>query len=92
MPLEDDFTFFVLDYFFISTLAVAESFAKLDLAAVARRLKARFHGHRFPQWAHLYWSEHALHELVPSGVSLRFTLLHEVCFRRATHHEQTAHT
>lgn len=62
------------------TAQVAASFAHLDLQAVAARLRRRFRGRAFPQWAHLYWAEHVTNTLLPAGVALRFTLLHEVDF------------
>jgi hypothetical protein len=80
IPVAEDFTLFVLDYFFVGTADVATSFARLDLRDLSARLRRRLGSRAFPHWAHLYWAEHVTRTLVPSGVTLRFALIHEVDF------------
>ena len=53
------------------------------LADLSRRIRRRFRGRSFPQWAHLYWAEHTVNTLASSGVQLRFLLVHEVDFSLA---------
>lgn len=82
----DDFTLFVLDYFFIGTPAVAQSFADLaaTLPETTAAIQAKFrHRREFPRWSHLYWAHHVRATLVPAGVRLRFVLLHESDFNIA---------
>ena len=99
LDARSDFTLFVLDYFFIATPPVVRSFASLvgspraaasgqpieahGLDELADRLRRRFRGKLFPQWAHLYWAEHVTNTLVPTGMPLRFLLLHEADFSLA---------
>ena len=80
IPVAEDFTLFVLDYFFIGTGDVTASFARLDLRDLSARLRRRLGSRDFPHWSHLYWAEHVTRTLVPSGVTLRFALMHEVDF------------
>ena len=92
MQLADDFTLFVLDYFFIGTPRVAASFATLSSdGPTGEQIRHRFERGtvarraRVPQWSHLYWAHHVTETLVPAGVRLRFALLHEVDFQLARH-------
>lgn len=99
LDARSDFTLFVLDYFFIGTPPVVRSFASLvdspsdrptgpsvaahGLDALTGRLRRRFRGSSFPRWTHLYWAEHVTNTLVPTGMPLRFVLLHEADFTLA---------
>ena len=54
----EDFTMFVLDYFFIGTPRVAASFGGLATAEPEIHKRLRRYMKNPPQWAHLYWAEH----------------------------------
>ena len=83
---EHDFTHFVLDYWFIASPPVAASFAGLAdaLPEATAALRTKFSKRRGPpMWSHVYWAQHVLSSLLPSGVALRFMLLHETDFNLA---------
>ncbi len=83
--LATDLTHFVLDYFFVATPAVAASFATVleRRREYEKEIGGRLRNRNFPHWSHLYWAHHVTRVLVPSGVQLRWLMMHEVDFTLA---------
>ena len=76
---------YVLDYFFVGSVAVARSFASIadGRARYREEIRARL-GRGAPQWSHVYWAHHIRSRLAPSGVAPRWLgMLHEVDFTLA---------
>ena len=81
---ENDFGMYVLDYFFVGSVTVARSFARIsDERAKYQKEISRRIGRGAPQWSHVYWAHHIRSRLAPQGVTPSWLMLHEVDFTLA---------